>query len=113
MPRSVADEGFARLRATAPDAFPGIAAVDDVPGVVDDTLITTEIDGAGHSEAKAAAMRAHATQIAIEGPFFALSNDLGQPVLTTEYYELVKGVSGAAAGSREHDLFAGLTEADR
>nr|WSW66999.1 N-acetyl-1-D-myo-inositol-2-amino-2-deoxy-alpha-D-glucopyranoside deacetylase [Streptomyces sp. NBC_00995] len=113
VPRSVADEGFARLRATAPDAFPGIAAVDDVPGVVDDTLITTEIDGAGHSEAKAAAMRAHATQIAIEGPFFALSNDLGQPVLTTEYYELVKGVSGAAAGSREHDLFAGLTEADR
>lgn len=109
VPRSVAEKGFARLRATAPDAFPGIAAIDDVPGVVDDTLITTEIDGTGHSgAAKAAAMRAHATQIAIDGSFFALSNDLGQPVLTTEYYELVNGASGAADGTREHDLFAGL-----
>ncbi|TXS37862.1 N-acetyl-1-D-myo-inositol-2-amino-2-deoxy-alpha-D-glucopyranoside deacetylase [Streptomyces sp. OR43] len=108
VPRPVAEEGFARLRATAPDAFPGIAAIDDVPGVVDDTLITTEIDGTGHGEAKAAAMRAHATQIAIDGSFFALSNDLGQPVLTTEYYELVNGASGAADGTRERDLFAGL-----
>ncbi|MFE9815037.1 N-acetyl-1-D-myo-inositol-2-amino-2-deoxy-alpha-D-glucopyranoside deacetylase [Streptomyces sp. NBC_00236] len=113
VPRPVAEEGFARLRATAPDAFPGIAAIDDVPGVVDDTLITTEIDGTGHSAAKVAAMRAHATQIAIDGPFFALSNDLGQPVLTTEYYELVNGAPGAADGTREHDLFAGLTEAHR
>lgn len=113
VPRPVAEEGFARLRATAPDAFPGIAAIDDVPGVVDDTLITTEIDGTGHSAAKTAAMRAHATQIAIDGPFFALSNDLGQPVLTTEYYELVNGAPGTADGTREHDLFAGLTEAHR
>ncbi|WP_326658143.1 N-acetyl-1-D-myo-inositol-2-amino-2-deoxy-alpha-D-glucopyranoside deacetylase [Streptomyces sp. NBC_00385] len=113
VPRSVAEEGFARLRATAPDAFPGIAVIDDVPGVVDDTVITTEIDGTGHSEAKAAAMRAHATQIAIDGSFFALSNDLGQPVLTTEYYELVNGASGAADGNREDDLFEGLTEAHR
>ncbi|MGW6207936.1 N-acetyl-1-D-myo-inositol-2-amino-2-deoxy-alpha-D-glucopyranoside deacetylase [Streptomyces sp. NPDC055089] len=112
VPRSVVEEGFSRLRDTAPDVFPGIAEIDDVPGVVDDTLVTTEIDGTGHSEAKAAAMRAHATQIAIDGPFFALSNDLGQPVLITEYYELVNGASGAVGGAREHDLFAG-TEAHR
>lgn len=112
VPRSVVEEGFARLRATAPDAFGGIAAIDDVPGVVDDTLITTEISGTGCGEAKAAAMRAHATQIAVDGPFFALSNDLGQPVLTTEYYELVSGAPGGG-GAREHDLFAGVTEGDR
>ncbi|MFG3135260.1 N-acetyl-1-D-myo-inositol-2-amino-2-deoxy-alpha-D-glucopyranoside deacetylase [Streptomyces sp. NPDC048211] len=112
VPRSVVEEGFARLRATAPDAFPGIAAIDDVPGVVDDALVTTEIDGTGHGEAKAAAMRAHATQIALDGPFFALSNDLGQPVLTTEYYELVKGAAGRAGGDRERDLFAGVPEHD-
>ncbi|MET7648135.1 N-acetyl-1-D-myo-inositol-2-amino-2-deoxy-alpha-D-glucopyranoside deacetylase [Streptomyces sp. NPDC005426] len=109
VPRSVAEDGFARLRATAPDAFPGIAAIDDVPGVVDDALVTTEIDGTGHGEAKAAAMRAHATQIALDGPFFALSNNLGQPVLTTEYYELV----GGGGAPREHDLFAGVSEEDR
>ncbi|MFI6951153.1 N-acetyl-1-D-myo-inositol-2-amino-2-deoxy-alpha-D-glucopyranoside deacetylase [Streptomyces sp. NPDC050422] len=123
VPRSVAEEGFARLRATAPDTFPGIAAIDDVPGVVDDTLITTEIDGTGHGEAKAAAMRAHATQIAVDGPFFALSNDLGQPVLTTEYYELVNGAPTGGGGAREHVLFEhdlfegvlfeGVTEVDR
>ncbi|MFF1924286.1 N-acetyl-1-D-myo-inositol-2-amino-2-deoxy-alpha-D-glucopyranoside deacetylase [Streptomyces sp. NPDC058221] len=113
VPRTVADDAFAQLRASAPDAFPGIAAIDDVPGVVDDILITTEIDGTAHAAAKTAAMRAHATQIALSGPFFALSNDLGQPVLTTEYYELVSGAPGAPAGTREHDLFAGVTGADQ
>ncbi|WP_406454422.1 N-acetyl-1-D-myo-inositol-2-amino-2-deoxy-alpha-D-glucopyranoside deacetylase [Streptomyces sp. NBC_00876] len=113
VPRTVAEDAFARLRATAPDAFPGIAAIDDVPGVVNDTLITTEVDGAGHEEAKTAAMRAHATQIALKGPFFALSNDLGQPVLTTEYYELVSGTPGAPEGTIEKDLFAGLPEAEQ
>ncbi|MEV0493209.1 N-acetyl-1-D-myo-inositol-2-amino-2-deoxy-alpha-D-glucopyranoside deacetylase [Streptomyces atratus] len=108
VPRSVAEQAFARLRATAPDAFPGIAAIDDVPGVVNDTRITAEIDGAAHAAAKSAAMRAHRTQIAVDGPFFALSNDLGQPVFTTEYYELVRGTSGAPAGAREHDLFTGV-----
>ncbi|MCB5166928.1 N-acetyl-1-D-myo-inositol-2-amino-2-deoxy-alpha-D-glucopyranoside deacetylase [Streptomyces bambusae] len=112
VPRSVAEEGFARLRATAPDVpFPGIAEVDDVPGVVPDGQITAEIgggpDAARYEAAKAAAMRAHATQIAVAGPFFALSNDLGQPLFTREYYELAAGRSGAPAGTREQDLFAG------
>ena len=111
VPRSVAEEAFAQLRETAPDAFPGIAAVDDVPGVVDDARITTEIDGSAHAAAKTAAMRAHATQIAVDGPFFALSNDLGQPVFTTEYYELVRGAPGGDDGAREHDLFAGVPDA--
>ncbi|MEU1214021.1 N-acetyl-1-D-myo-inositol-2-amino-2-deoxy-alpha-D-glucopyranoside deacetylase [Streptomyces sp. NPDC005791] len=111
VPRSVAEEAFARLRETAPDAFPGIAGIDDVPGVVDDARITTEIDGTAYAAAKTAAMRAHATQIAVDGPFFALSNDLGQPVLTTEYYELVRGLPGGEAGGREHDLFAGVPTA--
>lgn len=111
VPRSVAEEGFARLRDTAPDAFPGIAPVDDVPGVVDDAVITTEIDGSAYASAKTAAMRAHTTQIAVDGPFFALSNDLGQPVFTTEYYELVRGAPGGDDGAREHDLFAGVPDA--
>ncbi|MER5462572.1 N-acetyl-1-D-myo-inositol-2-amino-2-deoxy-alpha-D-glucopyranoside deacetylase [Streptomyces sp. NPDC002668] len=107
VPRSVAEEGFARLRAAGAD-FPGIAALDDIPGVVDDSEITAEIDATAYAEQKAAAMRAHATQIAVDGPFFALSNDLGQPIFATEYYQLVRGESGAQAGAREHDLFAGV-----
>ncbi|MFE5487037.1 N-acetyl-1-D-myo-inositol-2-amino-2-deoxy-alpha-D-glucopyranoside deacetylase [Streptomyces sp. NPDC056527] len=108
VPRPVAEAAFARLRAEGVD-FPGIAEIDDVPGVVDDSLITAEIDGgAGHADRKTAAMRAHVTQIAVDGPFFALSNDLGQPIFTTEYYQLVSGTPGAPAGVRETDLFAGV-----
>ncbi|MET9373394.1 N-acetyl-1-D-myo-inositol-2-amino-2-deoxy-alpha-D-glucopyranoside deacetylase [Streptomyces sp. NPDC002992] len=108
VPRPVAEAAFARLRAEGTD-FPGIAALDDVPGVVDESLITAEIDGDPEWAArKAAAMRAHVTQIAVDGPFFALSNDLGQPIFTTEHYQLVKGTPGAPAGVRETDLFAGV-----
>ncbi|MFD9523617.1 N-acetyl-1-D-myo-inositol-2-amino-2-deoxy-alpha-D-glucopyranoside deacetylase [Streptomyces sp. NPDC059979] len=110
VPRSVVEEGFARLRA-AEDAppFPGLASPEDVPGVVADERITAEIDAdEAFVAAKAAAMRAHATQIAVDGPFFALSNDLAQPLFTREYYELAEGRPGAPAGSREHDLFAGV-----
>ncbi|RYJ24603.1 N-acetyl-1-D-myo-inosityl-2-amino-2-deoxy-alpha- D-glucopyranoside deacetylase MshB [Streptomyces sp. L-9-10] len=107
VPRSVAEGGFARLRAAGAD-FPGVAAIEDIPGVIDDAEITAAIDGAPYRERKAAAMRAHATQIAVDGPFFALSNDLGQPIFTAEYYQLAHGASGAPAGERENDLFAGV-----
>lgn len=106
--REVVEAAFDRLRTTAPGAFPGIAAVDDVPGVTDGEHITAEIDGSAYAGAKAAAMRAHATQIVVDGPFFALSNDLGQPLLTTECYQLVRGERGVAAPERESDLFAGV-----
>jgi N-acetyl-1-D-myo-inositol-2-amino-2-deoxy-alpha-D-glucopyranoside deacetylase len=82
-----------------------MAAVGDVPGVVDEVTITTEIDGTGYAAAKAAAMRAHATQITVDGPWFVLSNDLAQPLFTTEYYELVNSPRPA---TRETDLFAGI-----
>ncbi|MBT2456527.1 N-acetyl-1-D-myo-inositol-2-amino-2-deoxy-alpha-D-glucopyranoside deacetylase [Streptomyces sp. ISL-86] len=110
VPRSVVEEGFARLRAAGGMAsFPGLASPDDVPGVVADELITAEI-GADEKfvGAKAAAMRAHATQIAVDGPFFALSNDLAQPLFAREYYELAAGRRGTPDGAREHDLFAGV-----
>ncbi|MFJ9406020.1 N-acetyl-1-D-myo-inositol-2-amino-2-deoxy-alpha-D-glucopyranoside deacetylase [Streptomyces sp. NPDC101393] len=109
-PRSVVEEGFARLRA-AGRAFPGVASVDDVPGVVPDTEVTASIAGTpAHAAAKTEAMRAHYTQIAVDGPFFALSNDLGQPLFRTEHYQLVHGVTGAVDGEREDDLFAGISQ---
>ncbi|MFG2963891.1 N-acetyl-1-D-myo-inositol-2-amino-2-deoxy-alpha-D-glucopyranoside deacetylase [Streptomyces sp. NPDC048288] len=112
VPRSVAEAAFARLQ----DELPGLpfdkpAAVEDVPGVVDDHRITAEIDGTAYTTAKTAAMAAHATQIEVApgaAPWFALSNELAQPVFTTEYYELAVGEPGAA---RETDLFAGIGEA--
>ena len=59
---------------------------------------------------KLAAMRAHASQIAVDSPFFALSDKVGQRALGTEYYTLLAGPAGVATpgGGRETDLFAGL-----
>ncbi|MET9115047.1 N-acetyl-1-D-myo-inositol-2-amino-2-deoxy-alpha-D-glucopyranoside deacetylase [Streptomyces longwoodensis] len=108
VPRSVAEDAFARLRTDLPGLpFDRVAAVDDLPGVVDDDRITTAIDGTAYAGAKAAAMRAHATQIDVapDAPYFALSNELAQPLFTTEYYELVRG---ERPRERESDLFAGL-----
>ncbi|MGW3104176.1 N-acetyl-1-D-myo-inositol-2-amino-2-deoxy-alpha-D-glucopyranoside deacetylase [Streptomyces sp. NPDC001100] len=109
VPRTVVEEGFARLRDALPELpFAATAAVNDVPGVVDDGRITTAIDGTEYAAAKTAAMRAHATQIEVapDDPYFVLSNYLAQPILTTEYYELVKGEAGGPAP--ETDLFEGL-----
>ncbi|GAA5019220.1 N-acetyl-1-D-myo-inositol-2-amino-2-deoxy-alpha-D-glucopyranoside deacetylase [Streptomyces siamensis] len=106
VPRSVGEQAFARLREALPELpFTRSADLADVPGVVDDTAVTTEIDGTAYAAAKAAAMRAHATQIEVSEPWFVLSNQLAQPLFTTEYYELV---SGERPGTRETDLFAGI-----
>jgi len=114
VPRTVAEEAFARLREALPDLpFGEAAAIDDVPGVVDESVITTVIDGTAYAAAKAAAMRAHATQIEVAEPYFALSNELAQPIFTTEYYELVRGdrgQSGERGGAApETDLFEGVS----
>jgi N-acetyl-1-D-myo-inositol-2-amino-2-deoxy-alpha-D-glucopyranoside deacetylase len=110
-PRSVVEAGFARLAEAGKDfPFAGVATVDDVPGVVDDALVTVAVDGSAYAEHKTAAMRAHASQIAVDGPFFALSNDLGQPFFTTECYRQVRGEP--VPGGRVDDLFAGLDGLD-
>jgi N-acetyl-1-D-myo-inositol-2-amino-2-deoxy-alpha-D-glucopyranoside deacetylase len=61
-------------------------------GVPDDQ-VTTEIDATPYLPAKLAAMAAHETQITMDGEFYALSNELGQRALGTEYYTLLAGPS--------------------
>jgi N-acetyl-1-D-myo-inositol-2-amino-2-deoxy-alpha-D-glucopyranoside deacetylase len=79
--------------------------------VTPDELVTTDIDGSDFVEAKLAAMRAHETQIAVDGPFFALSNNLGNQVWSTESFRLVQGdvvPDPQSESGRESDLFAGV-----
>src|ERR1017187_2569491 len=73
----------------------------------DSAQLTTEIDATGYFEVKLAAIRAHATQITVSEPFFALSNQVRQRALGVEYYTLLAGPAGQAAapGGRETDLF--------
>jgi N-acetyl-1-D-myo-inositol-2-amino-2-deoxy-alpha-D-glucopyranoside deacetylase len=109
MPRSVL-AGAIRLGPDAPARFTQAGSVADLPFGVADEQVSTEIDGTGQLAAKVAALRSHATQIAVEGPFFALSDLVGQRIDAREYYTLLAGPRGPGAGphGREQDLFAGL-----
>lgn len=110
MPRSVLQESIDKMKELGSD-FMGVDSAEDLPFCKDDSLVSTLIDGNGYVEAKMDAMRAHATQIAVDGPFFALSNNLGLSVWGNEYYTLVKGEKSGELDQhgRESDLFAGIT----
>ncbi|MEX5718019.1 N-acetyl-1-D-myo-inositol-2-amino-2-deoxy-alpha-D-glucopyranoside deacetylase [Geodermatophilus maliterrae] len=112
VPRSVLRAGVEAMAALGEGSpFEQLGEIDDIPFAVPDELVTAAVDGRAHAGRKDAAMRAHATQITVDGPFFALSNNLGQEVLGVEYYRLVRGERGPAGGAPdgwEDDLFAGL-----
>jgi N-acetyl-1-D-myo-inositol-2-amino-2-deoxy-alpha-D-glucopyranoside deacetylase len=99
IPRSVLAEA---VRLPADSWF---AKNTDLSVGVPDDQVTTAIDAAKYLDAKLAAMRAHETQITVDGEFFALSNDLGQRALGTEYYTLLAGDRGPGEPV-ERDLFA-------
>jgi N-acetyl-1-D-myo-inositol-2-amino-2-deoxy-alpha-D-glucopyranoside deacetylase len=67
-------------------------------------LVTTEVEASAWFGAKLAAMRAHATQITVDPPFFALSDGVRRPASGVEYYTLLAGPRGP--GLREAGLFA-------
>jgi len=123
-PQSQLDQEIEMLQAGAPGGTvaPGAqrlpsgfrlpaSAADLVYGVPDEQ-VTTEIDASCYLDAKLAAMRAHATQISVEGTFFALSNQVAQLASGVEYYALLAGEPGPdgpdGPDGREDDLFAGV-----
>ena len=110
LPISVLQAGIDALRASGAENFFGVESAADLPFGVADELVTTEIDARAALDAKTAAMRAHKTQIAVDGPFFALSNNIGQQAFGVEYFVLARGERGPGDGpqGRENDLFAGL-----
>jgi N-acetyl-1-D-myo-inositol-2-amino-2-deoxy-alpha-D-glucopyranoside deacetylase len=116
VPRSVLAEAMALLPEESRGGqlggvdFSRVESVAGLPFGTDDANVTTQIDAANYLDAKIAAMRAHATQIAVDSPFFALSDMVGRKALGTEYYTLLAGPGGTGDGpaGRETDLFAGL-----
>ncbi len=109
MPRSVVEEGITTMKEQGGSFF-GTENIDDLPFVKPDEVVTSVIDGSEYVDAKMNAMKAHPTQIALDGPFFALSNNLGNKVWGFEYYTLVKGEKAGPfdANGRETELFAGV-----
>jgi N-acetyl-1-D-myo-inositol-2-amino-2-deoxy-alpha-D-glucopyranoside deacetylase len=114
LPKSFLRQAFDALKELGDEAPFGVTSPDDLPFGDPDDVVTTQIDARDHLEAKVGAMRAHATQIAVDGPFFALSNNVGQRAFGYEHYRLVRGDLGESVDDgqpwRERDLFAGLVD---
>ena len=110
MPKSVIQAGIDAMKKAGSD-FMGAEKAEDLPFAKDDSFVHAHIDAHSHVEKKMAAMRAHATQISVDGPFFALSDNLGLQIWADEYYTLVKGIGAPPFDkqNRETDLFAGIT----
>ncbi len=112
-PKSVLQAGIDHLKAAGESNFFGVDSAEDLPFGNPDEQVTTEVDASEQLEAKVAAMRAHRTQIAVDGPFFALSNNVGQKAFGVEYFVLAAGRPGPGGGGpfdRETDLFGGLSD---
>ena len=99
MPRSV----LAAASELPPDSW--FMRASDLSASVPDSQVTTAIDAEKYLSAKLDAMRAHETQITVDGEYYALSNEIGQRALATEYYTLLRGARGSGE-PYERDLFA-------
>jgi N-acetyl-1-D-myo-inositol-2-amino-2-deoxy-alpha-D-glucopyranoside deacetylase len=110
MPKSVLQAGLESMRDVPNSPFEGVGHVDELPFGSPDEVITTEVDARDYLDQKMAALTAHATQISVDGPFFALSNNLGQRGWGREHFVLLRGERGPGEGPHawETDLFAGL-----
>jgi N-acetyl-1-D-myo-inositol-2-amino-2-deoxy-alpha-D-glucopyranoside deacetylase len=82
-----------------------VAAADGGRFWVPDEQVTTQIDAGPYLAAKIAAMRAHATQIRVDGEFFALAGGAWERIARREFYTLL---DAPAPAEPEDDLFAGL-----
>jgi N-acetyl-1-D-myo-inositol-2-amino-2-deoxy-alpha-D-glucopyranoside deacetylase len=109
MPKSVIAESMEKMKEIGSDFF-GTDNVDEIAFAKDDEFVHALVDGNSYVEQKMEAMKAHHTQIALDGPFFALSNNLGLQVWGNEFYTLVKGKKSEPfdEAGRESDLFAGV-----
>lgn len=109
MPKSVIQSGIDAMKKAGSD-FMGVESADELPFAKDDSFVHAMIDGNRYVDKKMDAMRAHATQISVDGPFFALSDNVGLQIWGNEYYTLVRGTKAQPFDEqgRETDLFAGI-----
>ena len=108
LPRSAIQRGIDVMIEAGESNLFGVESADELEFVVPDELVTAVVDGTEWLPRKIAAMRAHASQIAADGPFFKLIEKVGEDVFGQEAYQLVRGRRGPGDGP-EADLFAGLT----
>lgn len=76
--------------------------------LAEDADIDLMVDGTPWIDRKLDAMRAHATQIAPDGPFFAGGDAMGNGRWSQEFYQLAVGVPYPERDGWADDLFVGL-----
>ncbi len=89
-------------------SFEGLDPDGPLPMATPDADLAAEIDATEYADQKVAALHAHRTQIEVDGPFFALSNHVGNEVLGIESFRIAKGVTSPGPEGVETDLFAGI-----
>jgi N-acetyl-1-D-myo-inositol-2-amino-2-deoxy-alpha-D-glucopyranoside deacetylase len=109
VPKSLLVQAFHALKEMGEEAPFGVTEPGEVGFGVDDEVITTQVDARAYLDNKMAALRAYPTQVAVDGHFFALSNDVGQGAFALEHYRLVNGTA-PAGDAWETDLFTGVAE---
>jgi N-acetyl-1-D-myo-inositol-2-amino-2-deoxy-alpha-D-glucopyranoside deacetylase len=107
----------ARLRELADrgEAPPGWRPDGPLPSlVVPDDLVTTVVHAEAYLDRKTAAVRAHATQVIVDGDMVTVGDGVRQPLVGVEFYRLVQGITAGPRDphGRELDLFAGLAGVD-
>jgi N-acetyl-1-D-myo-inositol-2-amino-2-deoxy-alpha-D-glucopyranoside deacetylase len=111
LPMSFLRMGWEALRAMGEETPFGVTSPEELPFGDPDETVTTRIDARDYLDAKMDAMRAHQTQIEVDGPFFALSNNIGQRAFGLEHFRLIAG-DPPPDGVVEEDLFVGIRAAD-
>jgi N-acetyl-1-D-myo-inositol-2-amino-2-deoxy-alpha-D-glucopyranoside deacetylase len=109
LPKSVMERSMQAMKESGTDFF-GVDSVDELPFVDADEAVTTRVDALAYEPVKMRALAAHKTQVTVDGPFFALSNNIGQEAWGYEYYRLVQGEPGEPydEDGRETGLFNGV-----
>ncbi len=106
-PRSVVRAGIESMRALGETTGMAEMDPDNLPFVVDDDVVTTALDGRAFHQEKMDALRKHASQVSVEGGFFALADNLGSEAMGIEYFRLVRGtLTPSTEDGKESDLFA-------
>ena len=82
---------------------------EPMPMISDDADIAAVIDGGPWIRQKMDALKAHASQVTEDGPFFSGAKVLGDSMWSHEHYRFVAGVPFPADDGWADDLFAGLS----
>lgn len=111
VPKSVLAAGMERFAESGENPFEGVEHVDQLPFGTPDAEIAARIEAPDRREAKAAAIRAHATQIPADSWLRTLAGEYAAGFLGVEFYVLAAGERGPGEEPYgwETDLFAGLS----